>query len=515
MSTMNAGRRTGRIPGLRRWAGLPVLATLLAVLAGPGPVAAADPPPIPTILSTSDETACILKSDGSIACWGAVPGPPPAGPFLDVSAGGDWETESVCTLLPSRALSCWGSIGTDVPAGTFRSVSVNNVYACAITTDDVLRCWSNDLAWEWPVPPSGTFSAVSVGPDGTCAIRRDDGTLVCWGADSAKKASLPPGSFKAISRDCAIRDDDRLVCWGSGLPMSPEGTYLDVSVGTGHTCAVTTDGAALCWGSNDWGESEAPSGSFRDVGAGDGYSCGITTDDALVCWGQRAKSPRPVAFIGPLAPWRARRSIPVAWRATELFQPIASYDVRYRRSRWDAYGFGSSHRWLTATTASGGSFVGTPGYSYCFDARARDTGGLQSSWSRWSYSSCTAIPLDDRALTRSGRWTALRDDVFYRGTALRTRTYGATLSLAGVKGDRIAIVATRCPDCGTVKVYAGSRLLSRVSLVADTTVHRSVIRVSFMEPDDQDEWVSGRLTIKVVSTGRSVITDGVAVFKTG
>ncbi len=231
MFTMDAEVRPGSRLRPRRWAGLLAVAALVASLAVPGPTAAGDPPATPSSLRTGAETACLLKHDGSIACWGAVPGALPEGPFLDVSTGGDLDSESVCAVLATGALSCWGWIGNAVPSGTYRAVSVDGSYACAIAADDTLRCWGNDDAEAWPVPPTGTFRAVSVRPDYySCAIRRDDGSIACWGAESGNVPNLPSGSFTSISRDCAIRDDDRLVCWGSGLPMSPTGTYADVSV---------------------------------------------------------------------------------------------------------------------------------------------------------------------------------------------------------------------------------------------------------------------------------------------
>ena len=238
-------------------------------------MAAGDPPATPSSLSTGAETACLLKHDGSIACWGAVPGALPEGPFLDVSTGGDLDSESVCAVLATGALWCWGWIGNAVPSGTYRAVSVDGSYACAIAADDTLRCWGNDDAEAWPVPPTGTFRAVSVRPDYySCAIRRDDGSIACWGAESGNVPNLPSGSFTSISRDCAIRDDDRLVCWGSGLPMSPTGTYADVSVGSDQELRRHDGRSRHVLGLDESGQSSPPEGSFRDIGVGEGFSCG-------------------------------------------------------------------------------------------------------------------------------------------------------------------------------------------------------------------------------------------------
>jgi hypothetical protein len=138
-----------------------------------------------------------------------------------------------------------------------------------------------------------------------------------------------------------------------------------------------------------------------------------------------------------------------------------------------------------------------------FSARARDVSGWLSTWTA---DTCTAIPLDDRSLGRSSGWTAGTGSAYYRSTYLRSSAYGAKLTRTGVVARRIALVATTCPTCGMVRVYWGSTLLRTISLASATTVNRKLITVTTFA-----DTRTGTLSIRVYSSGKKVIVDGVAI----
>ena len=200
--------------------------------------------------------------------------------------------------------------------------------------------------------------------------------------------------------------------------------------------------------------------------------------------------------------------IPLRWSATPLFAPITSYDIGYIRTRWDeVHDIAEAEQpisWRTGLTALGGTFRASPGYTYCFEVVAHDADGVRS---KWEWPRCTAVPLDDRSLTRSGGWTPLTGSRFYLSTALRSTARGATLRIAGMGGPRIALLATTCPECGTVNVYLNGHLIKKVALGATTTFDRKVVEV--WETDCEVGECGGSLTIKVVSSGKPVIIDGV------
>ena len=144
-----------------------------------------------------------------------------------------------------------------------------------------------------------------------------------------------------------------------------------------------------------------------------------------------------------------------------------------------------------------------PGSTYCFSARARDGDGNLSGWSRWR---CTALPLDDRALRRHGGWIRGQADGFYLGTRSTAFHTGALLVRKRLSARHLALVAVRCPRCGAVELRWNGRLLRRVDLSSDRRrAPRAVGLVSFGRAR------SGRLAVRVVSAGKRVVVDGLAV----
>jgi len=210
----------------------------------------------------------------------------------------------------------------------------------------------------------------------------------------------------------------------------------------------------------------------------------------------------PTAFVGPLPTWAATTAIELEWDGNRGNWPIASYDVRYRRAAWNS-AFGALVTWKSGTTTDWATFTASPGYTYCFGVRANDTDGGHSAWTA---ETCTAVPLDDRSLTRSGSWSAGTGAAYYRSTYLRSSTAGTSLTRTGVVAKRIALVATTCSTCGAVKVYWGSTLLKTISLYSRTTVNQKLIAVTTFSSAR-----TGTLKIKVASSGKRVIVDGVAI----
>lgn len=193
---------------------------------------------------------------------------------------------------------------------------------------------------------------------------------------------------------------------------------------------------------------------------------------------------------------------------------VVAYDVRYHSFTWTDEYYGPRATWQSATKATRAVFRGTPGFTYCFEVRARYADGGVSPWSGeyvevneeygdgWS---CTTIPTDDRLMARSAGWYAGTDPRFYRQTFLRTFRHGATLKTRSGFAEGVAIVATTCPTCGKVEVYFRRALLNTVSLYSARRVDRVCIPVPLPDP-----FLFGAVTIKVVSRSKEVIIDGVS-----
>lgn len=212
--------------------------------------------------------------------------------------------------------------------------------------------------------------------------------------------------------------------------------------------------------------------------------------------------------------WASRVTFKVRWGVSPTPVAVVAYDVRYQSFTWTDEYYGPRARWLSATKATMKVFRGTPGFTYCFEVRARYADGGVSPWSGeyvevnedygdgWS---CTTIPTDDRLMARSAGWYAGTDPRFYRQTFLRTFRHGATLKTRSGVAEGIAIVATTCPTCGKVEVYFRRRLLNTVSLYLARRVDR--VRI----PVTPSNWYGfGAVTIKVVSRDKEVIIDGVS-----
>jgi hypothetical protein len=230
--------------------------------------------------------------------------------------------------------------------------------------------------------------------------------------------------------------------------------------------------------------------------------------------GSASASSEPTALVADTAPptipsfskpaQRFQRQVrfSVAWSSTDTGTGVANYDTRYRSARYDG-DFGVETAWQSATSAPSAGFTGSPGTTYCFSARARDQAGNVSDWSA---ETCTALPVDDRALAAaSGTWLRRSADGYYRRTYSTAARKGSALVLRGVQVRRLALLATRCPTCGTVQILWNGTLLKQVSLAAATLEKKRLLALGPF-PSLQE----GTVRMRVSSSGRPVQIDGLA-----
>lgn len=101
-------------------------------------------------------THCGLRPDATIVCWGfndftdsAVP---PEGQFASIAYRGS----SGCALDVEGRATCWGSEVKSVPVDLppFRLVATDTAFACGVTFDDQIRCWSDRPDLSDLLPPS-------------------------------------------------------------------------------------------------------------------------------------------------------------------------------------------------------------------------------------------------------------------------------------------------------------------------------------------------------------------------
>ena len=129
------------------------------------------------------------------------------------------------------------------------------------------------------------YVAVSAGESNTCAIREANGAIECWGAN---------GHYYRYAVGTPYRE--------TGQSDAPDGSYIAVSTGMGHTCAIRqSDGRIVCWGENFAGKSIPPDGSFIAVSAGRERTCAIRTSGELACWGEQHYSDDRYVDVNHLA----------------------------------------------------------------------------------------------------------------------------------------------------------------------------------------------------------------------
>lgn len=245
---------------------------------------------------------CGVRVDGSLVCWGINDGrqsEPPTGTFASVSVG----NQHACAIDSEQRIRCWGTSASyhasgyvpgEPPTGSFNDVSVGDDVACALRTERTVACWwlgpGENYGAEFDSPP-GSFTAIAAAAASACGIRANQ-TVDCWGLDRQGTTQAPEGVFTDLyaenNRVCAVRLSGKIVCWGvepeqgSSLPTS---TYRSVTLGLLHSCAIGFDGAVDCWGSNDGGQLDAPETSFSQLALTHLQSCGLLDDGAATCWG--------------------------------------------------------------------------------------------------------------------------------------------------------------------------------------------------------------------------------------
>jgi hypothetical protein len=231
-------------------------------------------------------------------------------------------------------------------------------------------------------------------------------------------------------------------------------------------------------------------------GTGD---CNLTMDEdkAVTATFDDASAPS-IPSLSSLPRFRPRSMIPLDWTGSN--DPQSGID-HYTLEQQIAPPDQSFGPWQEVGTFTETLFEasGTPGDTYCFRVSATNGEGLTSDPSA---PRCTSFPRDDRALTPSSLWELRNGTGHYLGTFVKSKRRGQTLT-EDVTTKDLVLVATRCPDCGTVKVFIDDELLTQISLQNDVLRKRRVIDVATFASSR-----SGTVTIKIISRGKRVLIDG-------
>lgn len=116
------------------------------------------------------------------------------------------------------------------------------------------------------------------------------------------------------------------------------------------------------------------------------------------------------------------------------------------------------------------------------------------------------MPFDDAQLGSTTAWTQKSARSAYLRTYSTTTVKGATLTKKVAAATRLALVATKAPGHGTVKVFLGSTLLKQVSLASSTVKNKQIIPVATFAAV-----TTGTVRIVVATAGKEVRIDGLGV----
>jgi hypothetical protein len=204
----------------------------------------------------------------------------------------------------------------------------------------------------------------------------------------------------------------------------------------------------------------------------------------------------PTVVIGDLPTFQTETSFPVTWQGSD--QTEVRFHVVFREAAING-DFGSEQGFMLNSTATSETFSGKPGRSYCFRALANDLLGNTSSTGE----ECTAVLVDNSSMKHRKGFKQRSGGDHFMGTFSWAKRKGATLQLAGIQADQVALLIDRCKRCGKVMVtFPGMK--RRVSLKGPKQTQVLVF------VGDLASRTPGTLRIKSL-TDRPVRVDGVGI----
>jgi hypothetical protein len=383
-----------------------------------------------------------------------------AGPFLAVPDGS--ETMSPNNRSNPMLSAADGSYGWDVIAGFYKVKATRA--GCSTETSNVLT-----------IPPAVTALVLQL----TC--------------NSGVDVTAPTVSIDTHPSSLTRNRSAAFTFSGSDADSPPVTYTCSLDGGAQSACSSGQAYAALADGLH----------VFAVVGhdAAGNFSLPVT-------FGWRVDGTKPSATVtAPTSPFTLAKQITVRWSGSDNGSGIDHYQLRYRRAASTGNfpkSWTTPSSWSTLKVTKATASVAA-GYDYCFQVRAVDRAGNVSGWSS---SKCTAAALDDRALKASTGWARRTGRAYYLGTVTSGTQKGATLSKSGLALDRLAVVVTKCSGCGSIAVFVGSKKVGTVNLSASVTKNKVIVtfpRFSFR---------TGTVTLKVLSSGKKVLIDGLGVSRT-
>ncbi len=495
---MNPTCRTDRSRSRRRLGvGVGMAALSLAALALPAPAAEAATvaPSSRTFSYTGNEQTFVVPAHVTLLHVTAVGGAGAPGAYSSVPGHGARVTTSL-TVTPGQTL--YVEVGGN---GHLSGASFNGGGAGGVTPG----CDTNGGA-------GGGATDIRTSPRGTAGSEATRLVVAGGGGGGGGGAST-----MAYAQGGAGGSADNWGEYGFGTDYGWGGEPGATSTGSGDAGEATVcpkaSGGGGGGGLHGGAGGEAATGVESGGGGGGGGTSLVaggtrTTDSTGVplvtlTWDPTAPT---VALSSPTATWTVASSTTVTWSASDSGgSGLARFQVRTRRAAYNGtFSAGSYPAGWQALSATSRTLTAplAPGYTSCYAVRAFDHAGNVSAWSAQR---CTRAPLDDRQLARSAGWTVASSSTAYKATLTRTSVHGSRLTRSGGEVARVALVAVKCPTCGSVTLKVGSTVIGSRSLYASTTRPRQVITFPAFSRR------SATVTVTVTSSGKAVPIDGLGI----
>ncbi len=279
--------------------------------------------PITAVSSSRNASACALKADGTVWCWGIN---------SNGQLGNGTNVDSVNTPVKVTGLANISSVG------------VGRFHACAASEKlGKVWCWGyngygqlgNSTTASSSLPVEVSYMGYNVRPrklaitDYSSCVLQDSGQTYCWGNNDygqlgiGQTASYDFPVQVGIDRNikdiaaggihvCYVKTNNSLWCWGgnyvgqigngtttaASTPVLVLNNTATVTAGAQHTCALQNDGSVYCWGFN--GDGELGNGASTNalsptpvpnlfgalsISSTNNHNCAWLGDLNVACWG--------------------------------------------------------------------------------------------------------------------------------------------------------------------------------------------------------------------------------------
>ena len=336
-----------------------------------------------------------------------------------------------------------------------------------IATYSYLAHYNGDANYPQHDGPCEPFSIEGIPPVTTITLDPASPDVCCWYIFPVRVSVSATDLGSGVAETRCVLDPATPPATFDDLPASPPCPYL-------MGAWVFTDGVhTICAASRDnIGNKETP-----------------------VCRTFKIDRTAPTSQVDPLPQFQPNPGpFTVSWSGMDNLSGIKDFDVRYRTASAGG-SFGPYTQWFTDTTLTSASFTPTPGSTVCFSVRARD----RACWEQPTYSPevCTTAPYDDPSLTRTGYWSTVSGSGYFGPGVSRSSSPGNKLTLTGLRGSVIGVLATKQPGGGTIDLrWNGSTKLT-TSLSAASVQKKQLL--TFTLPSVQTG------TLEIVQTGYGTV----------